>query len=114
MTFVEIGEAFEQVAQTLEINFGYGPFRHGQEPKIPYLAFSYPGKRTFAGDNQAYIKISRIYIDLVTKDKDIDLEIAVEAELQKLGIHFADPESDFYQDLDAYVTSYETEELING
>ena len=112
MTFEEIGAAFAQVAEDLGLDFGYAPFRHGDEPEVPYLAFSYPGKNNFAGDNKAYIRISRIYLALVTKEKDIDLEEAVEAALQNIGVHFT-MESDYYEDIDAYVASFETEEIIN-
>lgn len=115
MTFEEIGAKVEAIAEELGIGFGYAPFKHGQRPKLPYLAFSYPGKKKFACDNGPYIQISRIYVGLITEAKDIDLEEAVEAKLQETGIQFTmDSDSDYYEDIDAFVASYETEELING
>lgn len=115
MTFEEIGAKIETIAEELGIGFGYAPLKHGQKPATPYLAFSYPGKKKFACDNGAFVQISRIYVGLITEEKDIDLEEALEAKLQETGIQFTmDSDSTYYDDIDAFVASYETEELING
>lgn len=113
MTFEEIKTCFEGVAQANNLGFGYAPFREGKEPQTPYLAFSYPDRHDFPGDNKAYVRISRVSILLVTSAKEIDLEEAVEAELVSLGIQFS-KESDFYRDEDVFISTYETEELIDA
>lgn len=113
MTFREISDQFHGIADELKLNWGFAPFRHGKEPKPPYIAFSYPERNDFGADNKPYVRISRIVVLLVTKNKDIGLEEAIEAEFASLEINYS-KESDFYQDEDVYVSTYETEELIDG
>lgn len=113
MTFKTISNRFKGIAEELGLDFGYAPFRKGKEPTVPYIAFSYPERKDFHGDNGAYVRISRIRLLLVTATKNIGLEEAVEAGLKDLGIGFSKTE-EYYSDEDVFVLIYETEELIDG
>lgn len=113
MTFQEIGSRFQGVAQNLGLRFAKAPFREGDSPETPYLAFSTPSRPDFPADNEGYVKISRIIILLVTSEEEAALEEAVERELEALGIQFK-KESDYYSDEDVFIASFETEELIDA
>lgn len=113
MTFLEISNRFSSIAEDNGLDFGYAPFRHGEEPDVPYIAFSYPERNDFPADNGSYIRISRVRVLLVTRKKDIGLEEAVETAFDQLGISYS-KDSDFYQDEDVYISNYETEEIINA
>lgn len=113
MTFLEISNRFSSIADGNNLGFGYAPFRHGEEPTVPYIAFSYPERNDFPADNGAYIRISRVRVLLVTRKKDIGLEETVEAAFKQMGISFS-KDSDFYQDEDVYISTYETEEIIDA
>lgn len=118
MTFRQISDGFRAIAEELGLGFGYAPFREnatpeqGGQPPVPYIAFNYPERNDFAADNGSFIKISRIRILLVTKKKDIGLELAVEERLDELKIHYT-KEYDYYSDEDIFIAIYETEELID-
>ena len=84
--FATISERFRTIASELGLDFGYAPFRKGKEPTVPYIAFSYPERKDFSGDNGSYVRISRIRLLLVTANKNIGLEEAVEDGLEDLGI----------------------------
>ena len=111
--FATISERFRTIACELGLDFGYAPFRKGKEPKVPYIAFSYPERKDFSSDNGSYVRISRIRLLLVTANKNIGLEEAVEDGLEDLGIGFSKTE-EYYSDEDVFVLIYETEELIDG
>lgn len=111
--FKTISDRFRTLAGELGLDFGYAPFRKGKEPTVPYIAFSYPERNDFACDNGSYVRISRIRLLLVTANKNIGLEEAVEAGLKDLGIGFS-KEEEYYSDEDVFVLIYETEELIDG
>ena len=119
MTFIKISDNFRQIANELGLGFGYAPFKEnatpeqGGAPPVPYIAFNYPSRPDFAADNGPYIKISRIRILLVTKTKDIGLELAVQKRLEDLDIHYTS-EYDYYSDEDVFVAIYETEEIIDA
>ena len=107
MTLKEVA----QLAASAGIPWAYDHF--DEEPAPPYLVYYYAGENDFIADGENYANIRALTFELVTADKDFDLEDDFEAELRDAGVVWA-KSTDYINDEKVYVTTYETEVLING
>lgn len=87
----------------------YYSWPDGHAPEPPYICYYYPGDNDFHADNNNYVKVRELTVELYTNHKDIALEEAVEAVLPGYT------KNESYIDTERmFLVSYETEVLING
>ena len=57
-------------------------------PDLPYVVFHYPSSNDFGADNENYVSIDNLAIELYTENKDFTNESNVEAVLSQNGLFF--------------------------
>lgn len=77
MTTEEIKSMIEEVG----IAYAYEAFEHDDEEETapPYLIFSYGDTHPFTADNRNYVNIVRLRIELITDQKDFELEKKIQS-----------------------------------
>ncbi len=108
MTYQEIKAALQET--TLPVV--YNAWEIGQAPALPYIVFTYPNNSDFMADDQNYVEIVALNIELYTQRRDIALEHQVEAVLKKYFQY--DKSSIWIEDEQMNETIYQTEVIING
>lgn len=82
-------------------------------PPPPFLVYYYPGDNDFKADDSNYQSIRQLTIELYCDNKDFALEKAVEDVLSSNGFVFAKSE-EYINSEKLYMTTYDTEVIING
>lgn len=109
MTVAEISS----MIGTLEIPFAYYQFPEGTAQPCPFICFYLPSNDDFIADNQNYVGISRLIIELYTDEKDFTLESQVESMLRTNEIVYTKTET--YIDSERmYMIVYESEVILNA
>lgn len=108
MTYQEIKAALEETGLPVV----YNAWEIGQAPALPYIVFTYPNNSDFMGDNQNYVEIVALDVELYTKRKNIALEKQVETVLKKYFQY--GKTSMWIEDEQMNETLYTTEVVING
>lgn len=106
MTLKEVA----QIAASAGVPWAYDHF--DKEPAPPYLVYYYPAENDFKADGTNYVNIRALTFELITSEKDFELESDFEAELRDAGIVWYKT-TDYISDEKAYMTTYETEVVIN-
>ena len=106
MTLKEIAN----IAASAGIPWAYDHFE--EEPSTPYLVYYYPAENDFVADGENYANIRAVTFELYTSEKDFDLEEDFEDELRDADISWY-KSTDYIDDEKVYMTTYETEVLIN-
>lgn len=88
----------------MQIPFAYDHFAEGESPNPPFICYLLPGSNNFSADGRVYYKISEVHIELYTDLKDLSVESAVEAVLDKYGI--------FYQKSEVWIESERLYEVL--
>ena len=88
----------------MQIPFAYDHFAEGESPGPPFICYLLPGSNNFSADGRVYYKISEVHIELYTDLKDLSVESAVEAVLDKYGI--------FYQKSEVWIESERLYEVL--
>lgn len=88
----------------MQIPFVYDHFAEGESPNPPFICYLLPGSNNFSADGRVYYKISEVHIELYTDLKDLSVESAVEAVLDKYGI--------FYQKSEVWIESERLYEVL--
>lgn len=109
MTFQEIAQMIESVG----LPYAYDHFTKETAKAPPFICFYYPGSADFMADNSNYATIRPLTIELYTDNKDFTLEARVEALLNENGLCFTRDES-YISSEKMYMTTYQTEVVING
>lgn len=78
MKQLEIAKMLEKIETDAAIPITYYSWRENQAPSLPYAVYFYSGTRTEAADNTNHIRIDTLVIELYTKQKDFETEIALE------------------------------------
>lgn len=109
MTYKEIAEMIAEIG----LPYAYYEFPDNTEQNPPFVCFYFPESDDFYADNQNYVGIQRLFVELYADNKDFTLESTVEGVLRSRGLTFRKSES--------YITSermlqtlYEMEVIING
>lgn len=79
--------SLEEVAQMLRgtgLPVAYRAFPVGEAPPLPYICYLCTTSNNFDADDQVYLPVERIDIELYTKEKDPDLEEKLESALSSL------------------------------
>lgn len=72
--------------QTLGLPFEYRQFTEEDAVPPPYILWYFDESNNFYADNELYIQIYELDIELYTGEKDFQLERHVEAVLKELGL----------------------------
>ena len=82
-------------------------------PPPPFITYYYPSDNDFKADNKNFTAIRDLTIELYCDNKDFTLEKAVEDMLTSNGLVFSKSE-DYIESEKLYMTTFETEVIING
>lgn len=109
MTYKEIADMIAEIG----LPNAYYEFPDNTEQNPPFVCFYFPESDDFFADNQNYVGIRRLFVELYADNKDFTLESTVESVLSSHGFTFRKSEE--------YITSermlqtlYEMEVIING
>lgn len=91
MTYQEIAT----MISTIGLSYTYDSFPNNIAPEPPYIVFNYPQNNDFGADNENYVSIDTLNIELYTANKDFTTEQSVEAVLKANGL--------FYEKNEAYI-----------
>ena len=97
-------EELLQIIKEMDIPFAYDHFAEGESPDPPFICYLLPGSDNFAADGRVYLKVNEVHIELYTDLKDLSVESAVEAVLDKYGI--------FYQKSEVWIESERLYEVL--
>lgn len=82
-------------------------------PPPPFLVYYYPGDNDFKADDANYQAVRQLTIELYCDNKDFTLEKAVEDVISSNGFVYAKSE-EYIDSEKLYMTTYQTEVIING
>lgn len=91
------------ILKEIGITYAYDHFAEGEVPDTPFICYRIPDSDNFAADGKVYYKINKVYIEVYTATKDLEVENKVEAILDKYGV--------FYERSEVWISSeklYET------
>ena len=84
MTYQEIAGMVESIG----LPFAYYEFSEDTEQAPPFVCFYYPESDDFFADNQNYVGIRTLYVELYVDEKDFALEQTVEGVLASNGLTY--------------------------
>lgn len=84
MTHNEIVEMLEETS----LPVAYDHFAEGESPEPPFVCFLFPGSDNFSADGVVYFKINTVHVELYTDVKNPELEVRLEAVLDRHGIFY--------------------------
>lgn len=93
------------------IPYAYYQFDSQTAKEPPFICFFYGSNEDLIADNTNYQKIERLYIELYTDTKDINLEQTVEGILNNWGLVYTKDE-EHIQSERLYEVVYETTVII--
>ncbi len=109
MTIEEVAEMIKETGLPTR----YEQYPNKQVPPLPYTVYYFPNSNNFGADDETYIKITALNIELYTATKSPKDEIRVEQVLRNHGIYWNKTEA-FIESEHMYETLYEMEIIING
>lgn len=93
-----------EVLKDIGIPFAYDHFAEGESPESPFICYLLPQSNNFAADGMVYHKISGVYLEVYTDQKDLSLEQMVETVLDRHGI--------FYDKTEVFIESEKLYEVL--
>ena len=106
---MSIRYTIERIFTDLNIPYKYRVFKGDERPPMPFAVYSI-GREVFSGsDERLYIKESTVTIQIVTSDKDWNLEELLEEKISGLDDISSDisKDEDYDTTEEAYVITYE-------
>ena len=101
-------KAIKQLIQGFGLPYTYNSFPNNIAPTPPYIVFNYPNNDDFGADNENYVSIDVLNIELYTQNKDFELEEAIEAALKENGFYYEKSEA-YIRSENLYQISYVSE-----
>lgn len=97
------------------LDFCYYSYPIGSAPSLPYLIYFFPGSDDFIADNQNYVDVRRLTIELYMELMDIDFTVAVAVEdvLKSHNIVYT-VTNDVITSDQLYRVTFESEVIFNG
>ena len=89
MTYKEIAT----MISTIGLPYTYYSFPDNVAPDPPYIVFNYPENDDFGADNENYVSIDVLNLELYTAKKDFDTESSIEAVLKANGFFYEKSET---------------------
>lgn len=109
MTYKEVAD----IIASAGLPYAYYEFPDDTPQTPPFICFYFPDSDDFYADNQNYVGIRRLYVELYTNEKDFDLESTVEGVLTANGLTFRKSD-DYINSEKMWQTLYEMEVIIDG
>lgn len=109
MTYSEIAEMIDSIG----IPSAYYEFTEDTAVSPPFICFYYSRNNDFKADNQNYVKIEQLTIELYTDEKDFEREASVEAVLKNYELAYSRSET-YIGSERMYMVVYNTEVIINA
>lgn len=103
MGLKELGDILKTVFPT-----AYWSFPENEAPEMPYLVYFEDSSDNFGADNKVYHHRKQISVELMTREKDPNAEVAVEAAFDANYIYWEKAETHL-DDEDAYEVIYSLE-----
>lgn len=97
----------------IKLPYTYRAFPEKKSPKLPFICYLLDSASPEAGDNQNYVTITELSIELYTEQKDFAIEQLIENTLTAHEIPFSKDET-WLEDERMQMVIYTTEVLING
>ena len=121
MTYKEVYQAISSITVTTTttdtVPVAYRMFPeddpNNPAPPPPFITYYYPESNDLMADDRNYAAIRGLNIELYCDSKNFSLEQAVEDKLIASGLAFTKYE-DYIESEKLYMTTFETEVLING
>ncbi len=89
MTHTEVATMIASIG----LPYAYYEFPDDTEQEPPFVVFYYPQSDDLYADNQNYVGITQLNIELYTDEKDFDLESTVESVLVGSGLTYTKMET---------------------
>lgn len=89
MTHTEVATMIASIG----LPYAYYEFPDDTELEPPFVVFYYPQSDDLYADNQNYVGITQLNIELYTDEKDFDLESTVESVLTGSGLTYTKMET---------------------
>lgn len=113
MTYQEVNTMIAGIAGST-VPYAYNEFPQGTEQAPPFICFLFDDtSNDLMADNNNYIKLRPLTIELYTDNKDFVLEGTIETALKNAGLAFTRSEV-YITGERMYQINYNTEVLING
>lgn len=109
MTLTEIAE----MIASMDLPFAYRSFEEGTATPCPFICYLFTGNVPEPADNNNFVKLETLTIELYTDQKDFSLEERIESILSNHDLVF-DREEEWLSDEKMQLTVFTTEVLING
>ena len=109
MRYQELNEMIASIG----LPYAYYQFPKGTGQAPPFICFFYSGDNDFIAENQNYVKIEQLAVELYTNFWDDKLEARVETALKNAGLVYQ-RERVVLDSEKLFETIYTTEVLING
>ena len=103
MTLKQLSELLEGIYPT-----AYWSFPEKKAPEMPYLVYFEDSSNNFAADNKVYHHRKRVFVELMTRDKDTIAEGLVEEAFDANDIYW-EKSCTHLDDENAYETIYTLE-----
>lgn len=111
MTLEQINTMIAEIATALKCDYAYSAFKNGTRNR--FLIFYYQGSDDLYADDINYQKIEQLRIEFYSPKKDADSENIIENNINSHGLSYSKNEV-WINDEKVFMTSYDTEVLING
>lgn len=111
MTYVEIDEMMQDIAQTIGCPYSYYTNDEAQVVKAPFLLFDYPNRDDLAADNTNYVHQQNLNIEYDSRFRDLEKETLIESKLTEYGF-FYEKNSEYINGENAYETMYSMQVVI--
>lgn len=108
MTYKDVSD----IIAAIGLPYAYYEFPDKTEQEPPFICFFYPESDDMMADNQNYVGIRRLYVELYTSEKDFAKEALVEAALTGAGLSYHKTENRIDSER-MWQILYETEVIIN-
>lgn len=108
MTHTEVATMIASIG----LPYAYYEFPDDTEQEPPFVVFYYPQSDDLYADNQNYVGITQLNIELYTDEKDFDLESTVESVLTGSGLTYTKMETRIDKER-MWQILYQTEVIIN-
>lgn len=109
MTFDEVKQMMDEIG----IPTTYMQWPSQAVPPLPFTVFYYPNSDNFGADDEVYVHIEALNIELYTPTKSPQDERRVEEVLRKYGLYWNKTEAILTSEY-MYEVLYEMEIIING
>ena len=108
MTHTEVATMIASIG----LPYAYYEFPDDTEQEPPFVVFYYPQSDDLYADNQNYVGITQLNIELYTDEKDFDLESTVDSVLTGSGLTYTKMETRIDQER-MWQILYQMEVIIN-